>query len=181
MVTRSNPVLVLQQQLQRGGSKGDTGSEPGLPLRAGSPPHVDFQSPAHLPSTPQGAAPHLVCVDQLPHGDVHHGFRHSHHVRVLIHCKMLFWLWHLASSADEPPVSTGRVCERSGQHPTMFCSHSPSSGPSSDCSSQLGLSSLSSHPSVPPHLSPSSLKPLPPTALFYLHQGVLPVISPPAH
>ena len=39
LVIRGDPVLVFQQQLQDGGSKGDTEFEPGLPFRASPPTH----------------------------------------------------------------------------------------------------------------------------------------------
>lgn len=35
---------------------------------------VDFQP------SPPALTPYPVCADQLPYGDVHHGFGHGHHV-----------------------------------------------------------------------------------------------------
>lgn len=43
-------------------------------------PITGYQTPAHPVNTLQISAPHPVRVDQLPHGNVHHRFGHSHHV-----------------------------------------------------------------------------------------------------
>lgn len=105
---RGNLVLVLQQELQ--GT--ERGQLVGWPAFFPRPPKPACQPPA---------APHPVRVDQLPHGDVYHGLGQGHHVRVLVHRETLFGLWHLAGTADEPPVPWG---QHVSAEPV-----SPSSGP----------------------------------------------------
>lgn len=48
-----------------------------------------------------------VCVDDLLNRDVDDGFAECHHVRVLVHVKLLLRSWNITSCLEEAPEKKG--------------------------------------------------------------------------
>lgn len=50
-----------------------------------------------------------MSVDDLFYGDVDDRFAKCHHVRVLIHVKLLFWSWNVTCSLEEYSANTAHI------------------------------------------------------------------------